>query len=424
MIKVHDEKRWNRPLSVYKVDRNQYDQGSKTDIDVLTLVPHKSRVIDLPIGIIALLLFVTSVFGEPETRNAGYGYLTLFYLEAFLYLSAIVVPLSTTLMAGALYLVQLMIYPDLVDLYHIVFMFSTAILIARGRWRAGLVSILFFVSVLFLGAAFRDDSATSATEIVLATGVAILGGLTALFFELKVESHMVQREKDAASHERELQRTRMAFVADTHDVISHDLATQEAVIRAIARANTDIGLQQIIGELSVMNVQSQLDLRSLLLHFREDSGRPTQRINLEADLYQTVTSLVSAADAAGYSIRVQIGDVPQCFHPDVSRQILLIARELVTNIVKHSCAQSESHLRIGSVGTCVELSTENQTKHSPVIVPRSLHERATTLGGTCVTISEGGCLRVTVHVPKAPDNVQYTSNGGCRHQPRSDSLTV
>lgn len=360
-----------------------------------------SRIVDIPLRAFALLFFIIDLFGTPESTEPAA--LILFYLSAVLLAVAPFFPVSVTAVALGLYAAHMLLYPDLINPFQLAILLPITVLVAHGRpWPALVYTGLFFG--LSIGEEFTQASlATPVAELALVTGAAWILGASAYFLENRINLAIHERERLAIAHEQELQRLRLAFIIDTHDTVSHSLATQSAAIRVIAHENTDPEVASMLNELSAINEQSQLELRSLLLGLREGAlGLSTQE-HTTLSLEEALDSMIASAKAGGYAIDLTVaGSLPR-YSAATDRQLLFVARELVTNIVKHSserigCSISLSEVR-GKQGTFVEAIASNPVAARSDAQPQSLARRAQEFGGTCEASSTDRLFTVTVRIP-------------------------
>ncbi len=376
-----------------------------------------NRIVDIPLRAFALLFFIIDLFGSPESTEPVA--LILFYLSAVLLAVAPFFPVSVTAVALGLYAAHMLLYPDLINPFQLSILLPITVLVAHGRpWPALLYTGLFFT--LAIGEEFLQASlATPLAELALVTGAAWILGVSAYFLENRINLAIHERERLAIAHEQELQRLRVAFIIDTHDTVSHSLATQSAAIRVISHENTDTKVASMLDELSAINEQSQLELRSLLLGLREGALDLSTEHHTTLSLEEALASMIASAKAGGYEIDLTVvGSLPR-YSAATDRQLLFIARELVTNIVKHSSERTGCSITLSENreehGTFVQAVATNPISTQSLAKPQSLARRAQEFGGTCEASSTDRIFTVTVRIPvtrKRPTSLESGMAGG------------
>ena len=153
----------------------------------------------------------------------------------------------------------------------------------------------------------------------------------------------------------------------------------------------------------MLNELAQQDFRALLFRLRSSQAHEPATLTPTRRIAQGMDSLVASAAAAGYTVCVDVVEVPDSLSFERTTQILAIARELVTNIVKHSSRLNES-----AISFCLEQSkgepelvivAENEVQADVLPIPGSLSIRSEALGGSCEALIRRGRLTVTIAVP-------------------------
>lgn len=125
------------------------------------------------------------------------------------------------------------------------------------------------------------------------------------------------------------------------------------------------------------------------------------------ELVRSVLAMLPAPQPGVPQFAVQFEEAAaRAISPEQSAQVLRIARESVSNIVRHSKARRASlTLRVTEEGLCFEAVDDgvgtSAIADSPGLGLRHIQARASRLGGRARVDSEGGGTRVTVHFPRA-----------------------
>lgn len=344
------------------------------------------RFIDVPIRALALIIALAVTFpGSAESNEPLY--LVLNYSSYALIVVASFIPVRAAILAAILFLGSLSIYPEYLNPFQGCLEFASAVLLATGRWRLSLGTTAITFGLTGASQAVQPEIAISFAETFFIWGLGSVLALSALILEKRIRREIEQREKAAVAHEKELQQLRLEFVIDAHDTISHGLATQAAVLRVLSSEIYESATRRTLGELAVINDRTQQQFRTLLLRLRNaHNDSPPAAESPHADLCQALDSLIAAAEAGGYSIQTKI-TLPDLLSPKISENVLLISRELVTNIVKHASAQDGCLISIRVLDSApspsMAIESINPTAEIQATVPHSLSTRIKTLGGTC-----------------------------------------
>lgn len=360
------------------------------------------RFIDLPIRAIALLLVLTA-FMPGATESDDPLYLTLFWGSQALILTATFFPGWSTIAGVTLYLVHLVLFPGYLNSFEESLYFSAAVLIAFGRWRAWGVLAITTLGLAWISLLPQPDVAEllSLSGIALGFGAAL--GLSAWGLERRIHTEVSHREQAAIAHEQETQRLRVQFAVDTHDTISHSLATQAAIVRVLSRETDNPQARAALSELAMVNEAAQQDLRTLLSRLRSLGEPDTPTTTPRDEFTQTIESLVRAADAGGITVSADVSGLPDHVDIALAEQISFLARELVTNMVKHSSASTGCFLAVWAHAdeprAAVTIAASNPTDESTVGLPRTLSARVKALGGNIITEQESGRFSIALKLP-------------------------
>lgn len=357
------------------------------------------RFIDLPIRVLAVIVAVSAVTpGSVEGREPGY--LALFYISSALLIVSSFVPTTAAMIIACLFVVHMLAYPGYLNPFQDNLVFATAVLLSRGWWRQATAVIVATFVLAGVAQHVQPGVAMSFGELAFSLGLSSALALSAWLLERRIREEIVRREGAAVTHVQDVQRLRIGFAVDTHDTISHGLATQAAVLKVLSYEQVEPEVRRRLGELAMLNDQTQQSLRTLLRRLRNAQTSAPATPAPRDDLLQALDSLVAAADAGGYIIETQI-DLPESLSPELAEYVLLVSRELVTNIVKHSSSRHDCVIDIGTVDHDLVIRARNPVVDESYSVPLSLSERVTSIGGDFRVHQAGGRFTVTIRLPSS-----------------------
>lgn len=360
------------------------------------------QVTDLPIRTLALIYASTGLL--PGASDASTPlYLWLFVLAHVLYLGSAFLPLSAGLAGLGFSVVFTLAQPEHMNPFSGMLVFSSAVLLVKLRVASSLT-----IAAGALGAAWIEHELAPIVaipyELLLVdiiekslVALAAAGGLALLRKEIK------RRADDSNFFEGQKRDLRVRLALDTHDTVSHGLTQQTILFRMMGHENSERRRKELLLDASIVNYEIQAQLRAVLT--RMLSASETEAIPAENpafELIKHIEKLIRAAEASGTQISLHVGlesgDVTQVLLPDAK----FIARELVTNVIKHSATVGPRsfHVRVDRSLTVLELYTSNIPR-TPLHQgsPQSLCARAASLGGSCVVSQRAGSYEVQVLLP-------------------------
>ncbi len=240
-------------------------------------------------------------------------------------------------------------------------------------------------------------------------------GLASAWTEARISSAAQQRE---LRYDHALASVRLNLALDAHDVISHGLAAESAIIRMIgADARQSRGVHPRLTELALINAHTQQQLRLLVARLIQDSGEAPGEEDFAELLAAAADTMRSAAEAGGFQLALTLRAVPSAVPAAFAEPVLAMMKELVTNIVKHAsssqgCSLELDH-RLDEDGRgWLQFTSRNDVVAGTCLQPGSLSARAAVLGGTCrVECGKGRyVVVVTVPVPRPEESLPRTSD--------------
>lgn len=360
------------------------------------------RLIDLPIRLLVFIVAITGLMpGSFESEDPRYVMLSVVALG--LMITATYVPKLTATVAAILFLLFALVLPEFLNPFQDAIEFSAAMLLTRFQWVRSLIVTAVVFGLTIISHLIAPAGATP-FEFVVFTWIAYsVFALAFGLFELRITREIDLRERNAREHERRLQSERIGFAINTHDTVSHGLATQGALIRLLSRESDERERHRLLGEFAMINGDTQLQLRTLLagLSAAKDGRAPAVETNPAHELTQAASTLRSAAEVGGIDLSIDLDLDDARIDADVLADVKLMMRELVTNMVKHSEGAGSCLLRGRVDGSQLVLESLNPTGTDVSTAPRSLTARAESRGGSCIARSENGTYRVTVRIPHA-----------------------
>ena len=238
---------------------------------------------------------------------------------------------------------------------------------------------------------------------VMLVALAVLSGMTA--FERYRAAHA--RAIARAHEERlvELEQVRKRIAADLHDEIGSSL-TQISILSEVACRQGAGVLPELSRPLSTIAASS----RELVDSMSDIVWAINPAKDHLADLTQRMRRLASDAFTAGnmaFSLDLPPSDRELKLGANVRREVFLIFKEAVTNIVKHS-ACSEVFVRLAIEGGVLRLELHDNGQGFDPLTPTdghgltSLRSRAAALGGSLAIVSAPGAgAAITLDLPIA-----------------------
>ena len=366
------------------------DDGTMSALNRLWLVFRGPRFVDLPMRLLALIMGLTVLIpGSFEIEEPRYMVLLVF-AYALLILSPFF-PLATVFVSTGLSLVFVVPYPDLENMFPESLIFATAVLFSQRRWVGSAIATVGLLAYLITCTelAAYDGGIAGFIDFGYGWVTYSLIGLAAGIVELRIQREIHRRERAAVEHQQAVESLRARFTSDMHDTISNSLATEGAIIKALARGSRDLGTNRQLAELSLVNTEASKRLRQLVTQLSDGDER-LPRIRLQAEAKALATSIENGCAAGGVALTLTVGTLPRYASPVLGAHFTAIMRELATNVIRHSLPGTESSLTVnvdreGSDAAVLRFRTENEAATSLTRPPRSLSRRAQALGGSCTT---------------------------------------
>ncbi|SMX97482.1 Signal transduction histidine kinase [Brevibacterium sp. 239c] len=375
------------------------DDGNRSGTARLWQLLRGPRFVDFPIRLLALILGLT-VLIPGSFEIAEPRYMTLLICAYALIIISPFLPLATVFVSTGLSLVFVVAYPDLENMFPEALIFATAVLLSHRRWvgsaigTAGLV--IYLITCTELGA--YDGGIEGFVDLGFGWLTYSLLGLAAGFVELRIQREIGRRERAAVEHQQAVDSLRARFTSDMHDTISNSLATEGAIIKALARGSQDLDANRQLAELSLVNAEASKRLRRLVAQLSDgDDRRP--RVRLQAEAKALAAAIENGCAAGGVALTLNVGNLPRYASPVLGAHFTAIMRELATNVIRHALPETKSSLTVSverdvtgergdTEAAVLRFRTENEAAALLSHSPRSLSRRAHALGGTCTTGSD------------------------------------
>lgn len=235
---------------------------------------------------------------------------------------------------------------------------------------------------------------------VTLAAVAVLGSLAS--FERYRARHAREISRGREERLAELEQVRKRIAADLHDEIGSSL-TQISILSEVARSQGADTIPELSRPLSIIASSS----RELI----DSMSDIVWAINPDKDQLSDLTQRMRryAADAftvsnTAFQLELPASDRDITLGANVRREVFLIFKETVNNIVKHSaCTEAVITLEIG--GAVLRLEVHDNGRGFDPRAPSegyglaSLRNRAAALGGSLVVVSSPGAgTSITLHL--------------------------
>lgn len=197
--------------------------------------------------------------------------------------------------------------------------------------------------------------------------------------------------------QRQLERERIA--RDLHDDIIQSVYSTGLTLRSWARED-GVSVEQVIERTTVELNAVIADIRAYMRELTTGSAGPLTEPHL---LEARISELVAGVRKPEWTIEAELASR---LKPDLGRGVQLMAKELISNVQRHSGAEHAT-LSLRQAGSSLELTVaddgagfEPEGVSASSFGLRSLRERSATLGGSIrVESRPGDGTRVTVTLP-------------------------
>lgn len=359
------------------------------------------------------LVYVVGGFFPASFQSFEPLYLLFHIASRALLLASTFFPVSAGLAGAAFYLLFLWAYPDYLNTFDAPMQFAAAVLLASGRWVVSLLLTALAFVTIGIGLEVQPELGMPYSALVYNWVYYSLLGLVGAFLSSRISRETELREQAGREHEQQLQRTRLSYAIDTHDTVSHSLAAQAGIIRLLALEQDPLAAKRLLGELALANGEAQAQLRALITRLSA-TGEPEEEAVRSVpglELRRTVERLCETAEIAGFSVEFSAGELPEAIPAETFGELTLLARELVTNMVKHASDRAgrlDIAVDADGQGGIVRMASRNREGTGRAAEPRSLSSRAAALGGSCEVERHGDELAVTVAIPILRANIPRT----------------
>lgn len=216
----------------------------------------------------------------------------------------------------------------------------------------------------------------------------------------EIASAIDEEETEALLREVAMSRLRSQIAADLHDSVVQTLAGASFRLEALRGNPAASAVETEIGAINAAIAAEQTHVRAMIDKLRRGAVLPGAR-----NLYQELAAL---ADPLGEQWQVSIGleepAEPIIVSSAVTFEIQQILREAIANAARHGQART---IQIGLTAPepgALTLTITDDGKGFPAdgkIMPRSISERVSLLGGTMHLDSSPGMTGITIVIPIA-----------------------
>jgi signal transduction histidine kinase len=259
---------------------------------------------------------------------------------------------------------------------------------------------------LLWGAGGAPYGARDAFTSVLALAITLALGRTG---RLRVDLAEARAQTAEEAARRRSTEERLRIARELHDIIGHSLGTI-AVQAGVGRhlmANEPEKAAEALDSIARVSRSSLDEVRAVVAALREDEAdyHPTPGLADLPDLVQTVRS-------TGLTVELTLPDDLEAIPRQTGAAVYRIAREALTNVVRHAHASAASvqvnhhdgrvEIAVQDNGSGSEAGRDPTTSGGHGIV--GMRERAEALGGRLTAgASTGGGFLVTASLPVASD---------------------
>lgn len=244
---------------------------------------------------------------------------------------------------------------------------------------------------------------TGLIEVISLLLVCFLGWGLALL-DKRIADGLVRREADARASEKALIQERIQFAIDAHDTVSHSLAKESAILRIARRSSGgSVETGELIDQAIETNHEAQLDLRHLLAKLNE-SGTETVSdfdvVDLSREIDLEIREIRKSFSELGPRFDVTADVVHYELARGLAETVLLMLRELVTNVAKHADLSKPVSITVVMHHKGVlQMRSQNAAELHGEFAPRTLSTRSATLGGRCLVTRDQGEVTVLIELP-------------------------
>jgi len=369
------------------------------------------RFIDPPLRFVTVFFGSMTILPTGFEPSGGAGYVALSTVAGLFVIVSAFVPRLTLGVGIVGTFLFMSLHPDLVNPFNLDVLIAGGVLLTYRRYRLWAVAVAGLVLEVLVGRMIGASSGTASdAQVTLLVSVLVFVlCLGAGLGEARIQGEIARREDAVRRHEHELSRLRIEVAIDTHDTVSHGLATQAAIIRvlgqeAAAGHGPDV---RTLSELGMVNDRSQRQLRQLLSRLRgeDEQDRGT---DLGEALRSVAGAITAGAVAGGFALEIRIGALPSAVPAPLVDAAQKLLTELATNVFKHARTDAPCEITVdvvpGDGGAALQLASHNAVAPSVGFTPRTLTRRAELLGGSCeVRCSGGESADVLVRIPLPAD---------------------
>ncbi len=233
-------------------------------------------------------------------------------------------------------------------------------------------------------------------------GMVLLGGALLYFlygFELR---RRVQKQLALLREQEALERERNRIAAELHDDIGSELTNIVLLSHMLKRENVPEGSREIVQKLEQSSDRVVHNMNGVIW-----------TLNTPEDTLQNLAGFLRAEarkylDQQSFHYKFDVEDnvyVSMPVSPVLRRQLFLVLKEVLHNIVKHACA-SKVLVRMQLAAGCLQLEVEDNGTGFDYSTPRkgnglrNMQKRVTAINGTWMLQSEAGKgTRISISVP-------------------------
>jgi signal transduction histidine kinase len=197
---------------------------------------------------------------------------------------------------------------------------------------------------------------------------------TGMLLALAIGSGLYLRDRDAdrartvstavSGAQRE---ERIALARELHDVVAHHvtgIVVQAQAAMAVAERDP-LAAHRLLPGITRSGTDALAAMRGLVGTLREGDTTEDAALSSTADLGADVLAAVERARELGAPVKLRI-DLPRAVPPEVSRSVLRLLQEALTNAQRHADSPTEIDVQLSSTGPALRLVVRDDGRGSPV----------------------------------------------------------
>lgn len=269
-----------------------------------------------------------------------------------------------------------------------------------------LYAVAVLAGIVFAGWIGQTVAPGGEAGLLAAAIVSGLCGEVARRMRVRQERGAAAAERSRRAAARAVRAERDRIADELHDVLAHDVTIMVMHARALPLARDDEARRLSEGAILAAGTQALADIRRVLQIVHDESGDHDAAASPQRSLPETLESLRRELEALGASVEISSAPAEAVVSTIVETTLARVAREAVTNVIKHGPAQPSVRLSLSVGEEEVSLRVRNSSPRTRASAATGgyglvrMRERVTLLGGTLTAGHEDGGWVVEVVLPR------------------------